>query len=108
MAINAPNPSRAMPPHTLVTPEPDCPAMSDTLMIPLPIDADLAQALAAPDAQPLRLQMGRFVSRLLRARTESALLLDSIGRLKVHAHMRGLTDAVLEEELTLSADEAAA
>ncbi len=77
--------------------------MSDTLAISLPIDADLAPLLTAPGAESLRLQLGRVASRMLRARTDPSALIDVIGRLKVHAHMRGLTDDILEQELSLAA-----
>ena len=79
--------------------------MSDTTPISLPIDADLAPLLSGPGSDQLRLQIGRLASRMLRARTDTAELIETIGRLKVHAHMRGLTDDLLAEELALAAGE---
>ncbi len=71
--------------------------MSDATLVPLPIDTDLVPIL---NTERARLQSGRIVSRILRAQTPHAnTLMDAIGRLKTHAHMRGLTDALLEEEL---------
>ena len=77
--------------------------MSDhpTTLVPLPIDADLAHTL---NATPLGTQAGAIISRLIRAQLlpndASTSLITAIGRLKVHAHGAGLTDALLDEELT--------
>ncbi len=75
--------------------------MKDPVLIPLPIDADLVGAL---QSDGLRAQLGHIVSGLLRAELMPALgsgpaLMEAIGRVKVHAHMHGLTDALLLEEL---------
>ncbi len=75
--------------------------MTDTVLVSLPIAADLVDTLGS-DA--LRERLGYLASVLLRAELTSAqdadlALMEAIGRLKVHAHMHGLTDALLAEEL---------
>lgn len=75
--------------------------MSDRLFIPLPIDRDLVQPLESVGS---REQLGQLASSLFRAQLQAGVgaegaLLGAIGRLKVHAHMHGLTEALLMEEL---------
>lgn len=71
----------------------------------LPIDADVAPALA--DAAT-RTELGAMVSAILRARVASdprMALMQAIGELKVTAHRNGLTEVVLDEELRYFATE---
>ena len=75
--------------------------MPDTLLIPLPIDRDLAEPLQSSAA---REQLGQVASSFMRAQLQAGAgaegaLLDAIGRLKVHAHRNGLTESLLMEEL---------
>ena len=68
----------------------------DSVEISIPVEADVAAALA--DART-REAVGRVVSRLVRPSPGADPLLVAMERLSAEAERRGLTQAALEEEL---------
>jgi hypothetical protein len=71
-------------------------AMSDTIEVPIPVDAAAAEALRDPMK---RKQMGRIISQLLKPDDSVARLFNAMDRLAEDARAQGLTDAIVEEEL---------
>ena len=71
--------------------------MDGTVEIGIPVDADVAAALADPRR---REAVGRVVSRMLRPGAGGDPLVAAIDRLRADAEARGLTDDVLDAELT--------
>lgn len=69
--------------------------MDDIVEVSIPVEAEAAAALA--DART-REAVGRIVSRMLGPASADRLM-DAIARLKADAHARGLTDAIVDEEL---------
>ncbi len=70
--------------------------MPQTVDVAIPVEAEVAQALA--DARK-REAVGRIVSRLLRPQLGQAPLLDAMRRLSTDAAAKGLTPEILEREL---------
>jgi len=71
--------------------------MDDTVEVMIPVAPEAAAVLR--DARK-REAVGRVVSRLLRPDQGKALVLDVMERLSADARAKGLTDQMLEEELT--------
>jgi hypothetical protein len=71
--------------------------MDDTVEVMIPVAPEAAAVLR--DARK-RQAVGRVVSRLLRPDQGKALVLDVMERLSADARAKGLTDQMLEEELT--------
>lgn len=69
--------------------------MDDVVEVTIPVEAHAAAALADAGTREM---VGRLVSRMLRADGTDRLM-DAIARLKADAHARGLTDAIVDEEL---------
>jgi len=65
--------------------------MNDTVEVSIPVEAEVAPALA--DARTREI-----VGRMLRPASADRLL-EAITRLKADAHARGLTDEIIDEEL---------
>jgi hypothetical protein len=70
--------------------------MDDTIQVSIPVEAEVAAALA--DART-REAVGRVVSRLVRPREGVDPLIAAMERLSAEAERRGLTQAILDEEL---------
>lgn len=70
--------------------------MEHTVDINIPVEADAAAALNTEQA---REAIGRVVSRILRPTATDDPLLTAMERLSADAARRGLTQAVLDEEL---------
>lgn len=70
--------------------------MGDTVEVSIPVEAEAAAALA--DART-REAVGRVVSRMLRPNGDADPLLRAMERLSAGAERRGLTQAILDEEL---------
>ncbi len=70
--------------------------MDNTVEVSIPIEADAAAVLG--DARA-REAIGRVVSRMLRPSEDADPLLAAMERLSAEAAQRGLTQAVLDEEL---------
>ena len=71
--------------------------MDNTVEVSIPVEADAAAVLG--DARA-REAIGRVVSRMLRPSEDADPLLVVMERLSAEAARRGLTQAVLDEELT--------
>ena len=76
--------------------------MPETSLVPLPIDRELVPLLQSPATRDM---LGQIASSFLRGGMAGgveggAALIEAIGRLKVDAHVHGLTDGLLSEELT--------
>ena len=69
----------------------------NTIEVAIPVETGAAAALA--DATT-RERVGRVVSRMLRPASVSSLAA-AIAELKTEAHARGLTDAIVDEELAV-------
>ncbi len=70
--------------------------MDNTVEVSIPVEADAAAVLR--DARA-REAIGRVVSRMLRPSDDTDPLLAAMERLSAEAARRGLTQAVLDEEL---------
>ena len=70
--------------------------MENTVDISIPVEADAATAL---NSERVRKAIGRVVSRMLRPTKTDDPLLAAMERLSADAAKRGLTQAVLDEEL---------
>lgn len=70
--------------------------MDDRVEVGIPVEADAAAVLG--DARA-RKAIGRVVSRMLRPSEDADPLLAAMERLTAEAARRGLTQAVLDEEL---------
>ena len=69
----------------------------DIVDISIPVEADVAGVLAE---EKTRAEVGRFVTQMLRARTVTDPLRDIMDRMSAEAARRGLTQEMLDEELT--------
>ena len=70
--------------------------MDNTVEVSIPVEADAAAALG--DART-REAIGRVVSRMVRPNADTDPLLAAMERLSADAAKRGLTQAILDEEL---------
>lgn len=70
--------------------------MDNTVEISIPVEADAAAILGGARA---REAIGRVVSRMLRPNEDADPLLAVMERLSADAARRGLTQAILDEEL---------
>ena len=71
--------------------------MVDTVEVPIPVDAETAQALKSSPAR--RAAAGRYLSGLVKGGRARDLLEEAIADIKSEAHARGLTDADVDAEL---------
>lgn len=70
--------------------------MDNTVEVSIPVEADAAAALGDVRA---REAIGRVVSRMVRPSADADPLLEAMERLSADAARRGLTQAILDEEL---------
>lgn len=70
--------------------------MDNTVEVSIPVEADAAAAL---DDARIREAVGRVVSRMVRPSEDTDPLLAVMERLSADAAERGLTQAILDEEL---------
>jgi hypothetical protein len=70
--------------------------MDDIVNVSIPVEADVAKALNTPRT---REAVGRVVSRMLRPCGGEDPLLAAMERLGLEAERRGLTQAMIDEEL---------
>ena len=68
---------------------------TNTVDVPIPIDASLASALDDPVKRALA---GRMLSRMLQPVTVESLF-EVVGEMQAEARKRGLTDEILDAEL---------
>ena len=76
--------------------------MPETVLVSLPIDRELVPLLQTAAARDM---LGQIASSFMRGGLGGGMgggadLIGAIGRLKVHAHVQGLTEGLLTEELT--------
>ncbi len=70
--------------------------MDDIVNLTIPVEAGAAKALDSPR---MREAVGRAVSRMLRPRGGEDPLLEAMEKLSREAERRGLTQAMIDEEL---------
>lgn len=70
--------------------------MDNTVEVTIPVEADVAAALGD---ERTRAAIGRVVSRMLRPNEDADPLLAVMERLSADAAKRGLTQAILDDEL---------
>jgi hypothetical protein len=70
--------------------------MDEIVNVNIPVEADVAKAL---DNLHTREAVGRAVSRMLRPQGGEDPLLAAMAKLSLEAERRGLTQAILDEEL---------
>lgn len=70
--------------------------MDNLIDVLIPVDAAAAKALESAEE---RLEIGRYVSELMRRRRAQSRVMRAIADLKQEAHANGLTDDQVDEEL---------
>jgi len=70
--------------------------MSNLIKVAIPVEEKVAAKLRDPQQ---RAAIGRMLSRMLDPDAGVDRLMAEIDRLKANAHARGLTDALVDEEL---------